>query len=100
MKRRLVVGCFAVFVDIQTFFLDARCDTQTVGVLDDFEEDEAAYEGPNYDSQDTESLYAQRVFRIGREDTDEQCSYETAYTMHGYGTNGIINFQDFINEVY
>lgn len=47
-----------MFVDVQSFFLNALVDTQTDGVLDSVEEDEARSSGPEVDAGDAETLRA------------------------------------------
>lgn len=45
-----------MFVDIQTFFLNALVNTQSEELLDSTEEDDAAYSSPTVYTKDTESL--------------------------------------------
>ena len=45
-----------MFVDVQSFLLDATIDAQTVQTLDAVEQDEAAQGCPEVDAKDAEAL--------------------------------------------
>ena len=52
----VVVASLTMFVDIQTFFLNALVNTQSEELLDRTEEDDTAYSSPTVNAEDTESL--------------------------------------------
>ena len=55
----LVVTSFAVFVNVETFFLNSFVDAQTVQFLDAIEQGESAGSCPEVDNEDAEALCAE-----------------------------------------
>ena len=52
----LVITRFSMFVNIQSFVLNAAINTQTMQLLDAIEQDEATGGSPEVDDQDAEAL--------------------------------------------
>ena len=102
----LVVAAFSVLVDVKTFLLDARLNTQTVQFLDAIEEDETACSSPEVDDEDAEALSGEEsptatiegaVAR--REQTCQQGTEDTANTVYRRSTYRVVNVKLVVDEL-
>lgn len=78
-----------MFVDVETFFLDAGIHAKSVQFLDTVEEDEAAYSCPEVDDENAEALSAEETPTASvedavacREQACQQGAKDTADTMY------------------
>lgn len=78
-----------MFVDVETFFLNALVNTETDGLIDSHEEDDTAYCSPKVDDNDTEALCSKECETVAVEDTlrkteetSQDCAEDTADTVN------------------
>ena len=93
-----------MLVNIQTFLLDDTVATQTVNLVENFEDDEANDEAEHEYGTSAKSLYAEVSLntidsRICK-DTNSQSSEDTANTMNGYGTDRVIDLEHLVDKAY
>ena len=76
-------------------------------LVERLEDDESHAYGPKSDEHRTEDLCSEEVCACtieepfaGGEQSGEDCTCETTDAMYGRGAYGIVNFQDFIDELY
>ena len=99
-----VVSSLSVLIDIQTLLLDASVATQAVGIFDGTEENHASHEGEQGHYNGTQGLYPNgslhTIDAAVTEDTREDGTQQTTYTMYGHGTYGVIHMHFLVDETY
>ena len=96
-----------MFVDVKAFFLNACRNSQAVYLVEQLEDDVTHRCSPGSDDQGTEKLCTEespagtveQTF-AGREESCQDGTCKAAYTVYGAGTNGIVYFQDLVDELY
>ena len=95
-----------MFVDVETFFLDARLNTQAVQFLDAVEEDESTGGCPEVDNEDAEALCTEETPTKAiectvacREQTCQQGAENTADTMYRGCTYRVVDVQLVVDEL-
>ena len=95
-----------MLIDIKSFFLNALINTQSMNILYTPEQDDTASRRPKIDGQNTEQLSPKEGEAMSvkqtfgyREQTGKQGTEDTADTMYGTGTDGIVYMQFLIDEL-
>ena len=102
----LVVAGLTMFINVQTFVLDASIHTQAVHTLDAIEKGKSAGGSPKVDNQDAEAFSAEETPSAavqhtvsGREQPCQQRAQDAADTMHRRGTHRVIDVQLMVDEL-
>ena len=100
-----IVAAFAVLVDVQAFFLDTLADTQAEELLDAEEEQEPGCGSPEVDYEDAQRLRAEEVpataveeAAVRSQQTGQERTEDTAYTVHAGGAHRVVDVQFPVNE--
>src|SRR5574344_1391100 len=103
---KLIVSCFSMFIDIETFFLNALSNTQSVSILDAPEQKDSANGRPSVNCQNSKELCSQKTYAVtikqsgrSRKQACQQSSKDSANAMYGTGSYRVVNMKFFINKL-
>ena len=95
-----------MFVNVETFLLDALVNTQTVQLLDAEEQGDTTGGSPEVDDEDTEALGSEKSPSTsiestvaGREQTCHQSTENTTDTVYRAGTHRVVDMQLVVDEL-
>ena len=101
-----VIAQLSMFVNIQTFVLDAGRNAKPMEFLDAIEEGDAAGCSPEVDDEDTKALGSEKAPAMsiegaisGGEQTGHECAENTTDTVYRACTHRIVDVEHVVDEL-
>ena len=95
-----------MFIDVETFLLNAGIHSEAVQFLDAIEEDESTGGCPEVDDYDAEALCAEEGEAVSvenalrnTEETSQDGAEDTAYTVNGACTYRVVDVELLVNKL-